>query len=377
MSYLLSNIMLFFCLMGLSLKDFKEGRLPDICLFFLALLGLLRFGFNNIISILFLGIIAYLLYKMYPLIKRQEGLGLGDVKMMGVSGIWLPLSQVPLFLIIAGVAGVFIALLWRRLNKGIRFPLGPALALALGICIVGDQGFSKGENIMTMTFSGPSLPPFSGEKPDSLVVLIHGYGADGKDLLSLGKVWQSLLPHTVFIAPHAPVICELNPSGKQWFGLKDWDPSRILKEIQSITPAFNRYLDDLLKTYNLPPEKLALVGFSQGAMLAIHMALHRPACAGVVAYSGAFLNDPRELKIARPPMLLIHGTEDQVLSSAASQAGEETLKSLGVPVKLMLLPGLDHGIDERGLGMGGAFLKDHLYKNEPSDLWKQAKESNN
>jgi phospholipase/carboxylesterase len=377
MAFLITNILLFFCLVGVSIKDFQEGILPDIYLFCLAILGLLAWNIANITSILFLGMMGYFLYKIYPLLKGEEGLGLGDVKMMCVSGIWLSPSQIPLFLMIAGVAGVFIALLWRRLNKGKRFPLGPALALALGICIVGDQGFSKGENIMTMTFTGPSLPPLSGEKPDSLVVLIHGYGAEGEDLLSLGKVWQSLLPNTMFVAPHGPVICELNPSGKQWFGLKDWDPSRILKEIQAITPAFNRYLDNLLKTYNLSSEKLALVGFSQGAMLAIHVALHRPACAGVVAYSGAFLNDPRELKIARPPMLLVHGTEDQVLPSTASQAAEETLKSLSVPVRLTLLPGLDHGIDERGLGQGGAFLKDHLYKNVPSDLWKQAKESNN
>ncbi|OJW51287.1 MAG: hypothetical protein BGO67_13075 [Alphaproteobacteria bacterium 41-28] len=230
---------------------------------------------------------------------------------------------------------------------------------------------------MTTTYSGPSLPPASGSKPDSLVVLIHGYGSDGEDLISLGKSWAHLLPNTLFVAPDGPVAGEMNPSGYQWFGLKDWNPPRILKEVQALTPSFNRYLDDLLRTHGLPPEKLALVGFSQGAMLALHVALHRPRCAGVVAYSGAFLDDPLELKIARPPILLVHGTEDQVLPSSFSQMAEERLKVLSVPVSLSLLPGLEHGIDGRGLGMGGAFLKEHLYRNAPSDLWEKAKESNN
>jgi len=372
----LSNSLLFLTLIGLSIKDFKDGILPDVLLIILAILGLLRFGGNHAMSALILGILAYGLYKLYPLLKEKEGLGLGDVKMMAVTGLWLEVFQIPLFLMIAGVGGIGIAFLWRNLKKGPRFPLGPALALGLGICIVGDQGFSKGGNEMSTTFSGPSLPPASGAKPDSLVVFIHGYGADGGDLLSLGKAWASLLPNTLFIAPHGPTVCELNPSGNQWFGLKDWGPSRILKEIQALTPSFNRYLDGLLKTHGLPPEKLALVGFSQGAMLAIHTALHRPQCAGVVAYSGAFIDDPNELKMARPPILLVHGADDQVLPVSFSQMAEEHLKALGVPVTLSLLPGLEHGIDSRGLGMGGAFLKKHLYENAQPDLWERTKEGN-
>lgn len=215
---------------------------------------------------------------------------------------------------------------------------------------------------MTQTFSGPHLAPAAGGTPHSLVVLFHGYGADGDDLLFLGDTWASVLPNTLFVAPHGPMLCEENPSGKQWFGLRDFDPQRMLKEIQTITPALNRYLDELLKVYELPPEKLALVGFSQGAMLALHIALNRLQCGGVVAYSGAFLDDPLTLKVARPPILLIHGTEDDVLPSTFSQKAESHLKTLGVPVTLSLLPNLAHSIDGRGLGMGGAFLKDHLYE---------------
>ena len=364
----LANSLLFLILIGISLKDFRAGIIPDILLGGLAILGILRFGGIHFVSVLILGGIAYGLYKVYPYLRGKEGLGRGDVKMLAVVGLWLSPSQIPLFLMIGGGIGVLIALFWRWTKKELRFPLGPALALALGICIVGDDGLSKGENKMTTTFSGPSLPPASGGKPDSLVVFIHGYGSDGEDLISLGKAWASILPNTLFVAPHGPIACEVNPSGNQWFGLRDWDPARILKEVQALTPAFNRYLDGLLKTHGLPPEKLALVGFSQGAMLALHVALHRPRCAGIIGYSGAFLDDPIELKVARPPILLIHGTEDQVLPPSFSQMAEARFKALSVPVTLSLLPGLEHGIDGRGLGMGGAFLKDHLYKKAPNDL---------
>jgi phospholipase/carboxylesterase len=371
----LSNSLLFLILIGISVKDYREGIIPDILLGLLALLGILRFGGMHILSALIVGGIAYGLYKMYPLLRKKEGLGWGDVKMMMVSGLWLKLFQIPLFLMVSGAMGVGIALLWRFFKKGPRFPLGPALALALGICIVGDHGLSKGDKEMTATFTGPSLPPASGGKPDSLVVLIHGYGSNGDDLLTLGKAWAAALPHTLFVAPNGPRPCEINSLGNQWFSLKGWTPpqretkdqsSQMLKEIQALTPSFNQYLDELLKTYDLPPEKLALVGFSQGAMFALHIALHRPLCAGVVAYSGSFLNDPAGLIVACPPVLLVHGTEDSLLPPSFSQKAEECLKNLSVPVTLSLFSDLDHSIDERGLRMGSTFLKEHLYKlNEP------------
>jgi phospholipase/carboxylesterase len=364
-------------LVVVSVQDIRKGIISNILVESVALLGLFYGGIETLPSVVILGVISYGLYKLYPLVRRKEWLGLGDVKLMGASGFWLHFSQIPLFLILTGLGGVLMALLWKVLKKGPKFPLGPALAFALGICIVGGQNFSQGETHMNATFSGPSFGPDSGGKPDSIVVLIHGYGSDGEDLLSLGRSWASLLPNTLFVAPHGPVACEMNPSGNQWFGLKDWEPLRILKEIQALTPAFNRYLDGLLQSHNLPPNKLALVGFSQGAMLALHVALHRPQSAGVVAYSGAFLNDPMELKVALPPVLLIHGTEDQVLPASASQAAEEALKALGVPVTLSLLPDLGHGIDARGLGMGGAFLKEKFHESGASGLSEQVKESNN
>ncbi len=340
----------------LSLKDIKDGIIPDSLLICIAFLSFFELGFINYLSVLILGMVGYSLYKVY-----SGGLGFGDVKLMAVSGFWIDLTQIPTFLLITGLGGVMIGLLWKTMSKGKKFPLGPALALALGSCILSGYGLAHGDTQMTTPFNGPTLLPSSGGKPISIVVFIHGYGSDGHDLIELGKTWASLLPDTLFVAPHGPKISEANPDGKEWFGLRDWDPQRIIKEVQLLTPSFNRYLDDLLKTHDLAPNKLALVGFSQGAMLALHIGLHRPQCAGVVAYSGAFLFDPGELMVARPPILLVHGTEDQVVPVNFSQHAEQHLKALNVPTTYSELSGLQHGIDGRALGLGGAFLKEHLY----------------
>jgi phospholipase/carboxylesterase len=364
--FLLSIALLVICI-----TDLKKGIIPDSLLIIIALLGVLRFGTAHTISMVILGLMSYGLAKIYPLIRKEEWLGWGDVKLMTVSGLWLTPSQIPLFLMLGGAAGIMLALLWRALKKGNRFPLGPALALSLGICIVGNDKLSGEEKKMTTSFIDYRLPPASGSKPDSIVVLLHGYGSNGQDLLSLGHIWSSRFPNTLFVAPDGPDESVLYPPGNQWFGLEDWDPSiklteeqiaRMVRDIQVLAPSFNRYLDQLLVDYGLPPEKLALVGFSQGAMVALHLGLHRPQCAAVVAYSGAFLDDPQQTKVARPPVLVVQGLDDHVVPPQLAQLAEEHLKALGIPVTLVLLPHLEHSIDNRGLEMGGVFLQENLYK---------------
>ena len=121
--------------MIISLKDIREGIIPDTGLLILSLLGLLYCGFSHSLSVVILGGISYALYKFYPLLKGQEGLGFGDVKMMACSGLWLLPSDIPLFFIIGGSAGLLTAVVWRLLYKRTRFPLAPALAIALGFCV--------------------------------------------------------------------------------------------------------------------------------------------------------------------------------------------------------------------------------------------------
>jgi len=142
----LSNSLLFLILMMISIKDLRSGIIPNSLLGMIAILGLLQFGTSYWMSAAMLGLVAYGLYKLYPVLKNEEWLGFGDVKLMIVSGLWLDVSQIPLYLMMGGGIGIGIGIFWRILKKEQLFPLGPALALALGICIVSDNALSLGEN---------------------------------------------------------------------------------------------------------------------------------------------------------------------------------------------------------------------------------------
>ncbi|HXZ68665.1 MAG TPA: prolyl oligopeptidase family serine peptidase [Alphaproteobacteria bacterium] len=204
---------------------------------------------------------------------------------------------------------------------------------------------------------GPRLSPWGG-KANSLVVFLHGYGADGNDLISIGRSWQELLPDTAFASPHAPNPCEQNPAGRQWFGLTRMNAQLLAAGIQSAAPALNQFLDAELQRYSLPPSRLALVGFSQGTMMSLHVGVRRPALGAILGYSG-LLAMPEylasEIK-CRPPVLLIHGDADMTLPVEASYAAAETLAVAGVPVIFHTREGLGHGIDQAGLEEGVKFL---------------------
>lgn len=207
--------------------------------------------------------------------------------------------------------------------------------------------------------AGPSLEPAAGGPARQLVVLLHGLGADGHDLLSLGQEWQSLLPHAAFLSPHAPDPCDLAPMGFQWFSLRDFSPAAMVAGIRAAAPGLRGFIEAQLKARHLGFDRLALVGFSQGTMMALHVGLRLPeACAAIVGYSGAL---PDEAGLAaeiasRPKVLLVHGSADSVVPAAMTQAAAAALRTLDVPVTMELRPGLDHGIDARGVGLGGSFL---------------------
>jgi len=193
----------------------------------------------------------------------------------------------------------------------------------------------------------------------SLVVLLHGYGADGNDLISIGSYWQDLLPDTVFVAPNAPDACEQNPAGRQWFGLTRMNPALLATGVAHAAPALQQFLDLELARHRLEPSRLALVGFSQGTMMSLHVGLRRSAPAAILGFSGLLATPERltaEIK-GRPPIFLIHGDADMTLPVEASHAAFVTLAAAGIPTILHTRPGLGHGIDEAGLSAGGAFLR--------------------
>lgn len=232
------------------------------------------------------------------------------------------------------------------------------LAFALETCFFETPAVSKEHAPKTYSFSGSSLMPAADIKPTSLVIIMHGYGGSEDDFVSLAEEWRKCFPSTLFFVPRAPFPCARHPEGYQWFWLEGWDFPRMLTEVEALTPSFHNYIDDLTKTYNIPPGKVVFVGFSQGAMMAIHMALTCQRCAGAIAYSGTFMGVGKAKNPSgeKPPILLIHGRDDKRVSPSFSQKAKKQLKALGVPVRLVLLPDLAHDVDQRGIALGREFL---------------------
>jgi len=200
----------------------------------------------------------------------------------------------------------------------------------------------------------------------SLLVFLHGYGADGADLLGLADVLGPHLPDTVFMAPDAPEPCTGNPFGRQWFPIPWLDGSSEAEAAAGLAAAaedLNAFLDATLADEGLPPSALALFGFSQGAMMALHVAPRRAApVAAVVACSGRLLAPDRlaaEMRV-KPPILLMHGDADPVVPFADMHAAGTVLAAAGFDVWAHVMPGTGHGIAPDGFSATLGFLSDNL-----------------
>jgi phospholipase/carboxylesterase len=216
---------------------------------------------------------------------------------------------------------------------------------------------------MAAELDGPRLAPRSGSARQ-LIVLLHGYGADGNDLIELGSVWRQVVPQAAFVSPHAPEPCGQAPVGRQWFPLTFRDPNERWVGVKHARPLLERFIDAELTRLGLPPSALALVGFSQGTMMASHIGLRRPvAPAAIVGYSGLLVVPPdgdldafaAEIR-ARPPVLLVHGDQDDLIPPQALFQAAQGLAALDVPVEWHMSAGVGHGIDPEGLRHGGEFL---------------------
>jgi phospholipase/carboxylesterase len=216
---------------------------------------------------------------------------------------------------------------------------------------------------MAAELDGPRIEPRNGTAKQ-LVVFLHGYGADGNDLIEIGRAWQDLLPNAAFVSPHAPQACDGAPMGRQWFNLTFRDPHERWIGVNAAGPGLESFLDAELKRRHLSPSALALVGFSQGTMMALHAGLRRAtAPAAIVGYSGMLVLpedvDPEKFPLeirSKPPVLLVHGDRDEVIPVQALFHASQGLAAFEVPVEWHLSTGIGHGIDQEGLRQGGEFL---------------------
>ncbi len=222
---------------------------------------------------------------------------------------------------------------------------------------------------MSVALDGPRIP-VSGGRANGLVVFLHGYGADGNDLIELGRQWRALLPQTAFASPHAPERCAGAPIGRQWFALGDTVPDSATgaeerwRGVVKARGPIDAFLDAELKRLGLDDSRLALVGFSQGSMMAMHVGLRRSrAPAAILGFSGMLVGPERldeatarDARGAPPPVLLIHGDQDPLIPVEAMFLAAEALAGAAIPTQWHISFGVGHGIDSGGLRHGGHFL---------------------
>lgn len=196
------------------------------------------------------------------------------------------------------------------------------------------------------------------DAPRALVIMLHGVGANGQDLIELSTLFRAALPGAAFLAPDAPEAYDMAPFGRQWFSLADWTAEKIAAGIEKSAPILHAYISAALTELMLPASRCALLGFSQGTMMALHAGpRHLPPLAGVLGYSGALFGAPAAPPPAPLPIALLHGTDDPVVPVTASQQAAEALRAAGHKVDLHLYNGLGHSIDARGIEAGAAFLQ--------------------
>jgi phospholipase/carboxylesterase len=205
--------------------------------------------------------------------------------------------------------------------------------------------------------------PASGAEPKSAVLMMHGVGSNGQDLINLAPYLAQSLPDTLFLSPDAPQPYDIVPgmmmeNAYQWFSLQNRDPDILMEQATQSFDDVNELIDKIAGQYNLDPSRIALLGFSQGTMMAFFTALRRATpLAGVLGYSGMILDDDGFESMQKTPVCLIHGEDDDVVPFAMHQIAVDRLRNAGLDVDALSIPGLPHSIDQAGIDRGAAFLK--------------------
>jgi phospholipase/carboxylesterase len=212
---------------------------------------------------------------------------------------------------------------------------------------------------MTIKLSGPMIPPRDGGLPKQAIVLLHGYGSDGNDLIGLAPYWRDIAPNAVFLAPNAPEPSRDNPAGYEWFPIDFDRPGYRVEGATQVRPIITGFLTDLWTQTGLSAADTILAGFSQGAMMSLHVGLALDApLMGLLAFSGAFIPPEKFLagESPRSPVCLIHGDRDGVVDPQFSADAAETLRQAGFAVSYHVERGAGHTITADGLAFASDFI---------------------
>ncbi len=214
------------------------------------------------------------------------------------------------------------------------------------------------EEVITR-LSGAELAPKSGAEAKQVVILLHGLGSDGNDLISLAPEFAHILPDAHFISPNAPFNCDMSPFGYQWFSMTEWTEDAMKRGVRDAAPILSHFIDETLERFGLSDDKLVLAGFSQGTIMSLYVGMRREKpCAGILGYSGIFLNDEdmqAEIR-SRPDICLVHGMMDPVVPYMFHEQAVKELKAAGCSPEAHSRPMLAHSIDSKGIEIGRNFL---------------------
>ena len=213
---------------------------------------------------------------------------------------------------------------------------------------------------MTENLKDTIILPNEETKINNAVIFLHGYGANGKDLIGIGDIWKQNLPNTVFLSPNAPFSCEGNYDAYQWFDLTSIAPEKIGEGLEKAGPYLHNYIENVKAKFSLGDEKIFFSTFSQGSMMAMyHLCKRKRNCGGLLAYSGLLFEDKNFDKnvVSKFPIRIYHGKNDEVIPYDNSIKAFKKFKSLGFDVEYFIQEDLEHGIDNFGIDFGLNFLK--------------------
>ena len=208
-----------------------------------------------------------------------------------------------------------------------------------------------------------SIFPLSKNKPRQVIILCHGYGGDGKDISQLAINWQRFLPDAIFLCPNAPEICAISPQGYQWFDLSSEKENVILEKSLLAEKKLNIFFEQVFDNFQLRPSNLALVGFSQGCMMAIQVGLKmKEKINCIVGYSGKIINQKHLSNNinSKPKILLMHGANDTIVSPTHLLEAKEYLDNRGIKIKTKLFKNCEHKIPVEGSSLGLSLIRKNL-----------------